>query len=595
MEKVVDDLLECDLILKGGITSGVVYPGVAVELARKYRFRSIGGTSAGAIAAAAIAAAEVGRQSGRGGFEALEGLPAWLAEEHEGKTNLLNLFRPNAGAERLHGVLMSGLGKDKPFWRMLLGLLRRYVAAFFVGSLLGLVFLFVALLWAEGLVAFTGFLSALVVALFGGVGVAFWRFYLTSSKAIEGNYLGLTTGHDASGSELKPMLTDWLCAYLDELAGFDDRDAPLTFGDLKACGVDLLVITTCVTHGRPYQLPFDSKIFFMHKRDLRMFFPRKVVAWLEAKHAASKGRLGSEFIQLPDADDLPVVFATRLSLSFPVLISALPLYAIDKTRRHDEDQVMERCWFTDGGVSSNFPVHLFDSALPTRPTFAVNLKPHHPDYGPNSWDFAARQGVWMPERNQAGQSNRWTRFDDAHGFLSLFSFVKTVVEAGFNWQDSLLAAAPGQRDRIVQVGLAPEEGGLNLAMDKSTIMALYERGQLAGRLLVSRFALREHHMNWENHKWIRYRSFMAALERVLSNYHAAFDAELDLGEDYKVLLDQPQSRAPSYPLKPKAKQRLAKQVTKELLALSELWVNDAETLIENSPSPKPKLRMTVEP
>jgi len=47
---------ECDIILKGGITSGIVYPSAISTLARHYRLRSIGGTSAGAIAAAAAAA-----------------------------------------------------------------------------------------------------------------------------------------------------------------------------------------------------------------------------------------------------------------------------------------------------------------------------------------------------------------------------------------------------------------------------------------------------------------------------------------------------------------------------------------------------------
>jgi predicted acylesterase/phospholipase RssA len=48
----------CDLVMKGGITSGVVYPLAVVELARKYHFKNIGGTSAGAIAAAATAAGD---------------------------------------------------------------------------------------------------------------------------------------------------------------------------------------------------------------------------------------------------------------------------------------------------------------------------------------------------------------------------------------------------------------------------------------------------------------------------------------------------------------------------------------------------------
>lgn len=42
---------ECDIVMKGGVTSGIVYPSAILELARRYRFRSIGGTSAGAIAA----------------------------------------------------------------------------------------------------------------------------------------------------------------------------------------------------------------------------------------------------------------------------------------------------------------------------------------------------------------------------------------------------------------------------------------------------------------------------------------------------------------------------------------------------------------
>jgi hypothetical protein len=41
---------KCDIVMKGGITSGIVYPRAVSRLARDYRFQSIGGTSAGAIA-----------------------------------------------------------------------------------------------------------------------------------------------------------------------------------------------------------------------------------------------------------------------------------------------------------------------------------------------------------------------------------------------------------------------------------------------------------------------------------------------------------------------------------------------------------------
>ncbi|MGZ7041723.1 MAG: patatin-like phospholipase family protein, partial [Thermoanaerobaculia bacterium] len=66
---------KCDLVMKGGITSGIVYPAAVSELAREFEFVNIGGTSAGAIAAALTAAAEYRRQSESGstaGFAALE-------------------------------------------------------------------------------------------------------------------------------------------------------------------------------------------------------------------------------------------------------------------------------------------------------------------------------------------------------------------------------------------------------------------------------------------------------------------------------------------------------------------------------------------
>jgi predicted acylesterase/phospholipase RssA len=56
---------QCDLVMKGGIASGLVYPKAIQELSTKFRFRDIGGTSAGAIAAVVTAAAEHGRRHGK--------------------------------------------------------------------------------------------------------------------------------------------------------------------------------------------------------------------------------------------------------------------------------------------------------------------------------------------------------------------------------------------------------------------------------------------------------------------------------------------------------------------------------------------------
>ena len=74
--------------MKGGITSGVVYPLATSALAKRYRLANIGGTSAGAIAAAAAAAAEYGRNVPGRGFMRLTGLP------QEAGAILFSLFQP---------------------------------------------------------------------------------------------------------------------------------------------------------------------------------------------------------------------------------------------------------------------------------------------------------------------------------------------------------------------------------------------------------------------------------------------------------------------------------------------------------------------
>src|SRR5262245_52382917 len=108
----------CDVIMKGGITSGVVYPAAGVELAKRFTLKSIGGASAGAIAAALFAAAEYRRSvlGSNTGFEELATYPAKFgAETPAGTSFLLSLFQPAKEARRAFKLLLAFLGPDK--WR----------------------------------------------------------------------------------------------------------------------------------------------------------------------------------------------------------------------------------------------------------------------------------------------------------------------------------------------------------------------------------------------------------------------------------------------------------------------------------------------
>ena len=116
----------CDVVMKGGITSGIVYPSTVCRLAEIYRFVNIGGTSAGAIAAAATAAAEYRRAPGSGeGFEKLSRLPAFLAAKPNGSkhTNLFRLFQPDPAVHILFDLGVSFTRKGGRQWISVLGAL----------------------------------------------------------------------------------------------------------------------------------------------------------------------------------------------------------------------------------------------------------------------------------------------------------------------------------------------------------------------------------------------------------------------------------------------------------------------------------------
>ena len=106
----------CDLVLTGGVASGVVYPWAIVELARKFRFRNLGGTSVGAMAATIAAACEYGRRNGNPtAFEVMRQLPVELAkpvDSMEGagqRTKMLSLFQPSVAGQRLFELALAVL------------------------------------------------------------------------------------------------------------------------------------------------------------------------------------------------------------------------------------------------------------------------------------------------------------------------------------------------------------------------------------------------------------------------------------------------------------------------------------------------------
>ena len=192
------------------------------------------------------------------------------------------------------------------------------------------------------------------------------------------------------------------------------------------------------------------------------------------------------------AKDMPVIVATRLSLSFPVLLSAVPLCA-------KSPEPPERCWFSDGGISSNFPVHFFDRLVPRWPTFAINLRQFRTD-GEESDNQRANTGMVGTEEEEI--EDWWYRLPDRTSLpwrdRRLFEFVAGIVRTMQNRIDEAQMRVPGYRDRVAHVYLRKDQGGMNLAMDKKMIKALTKRGRWAAERLRLRLHQRSGVIGWRH-------------------------------------------------------------------------------------------------
>lgn len=520
--------LECDLIMKGGITSGVVYPPVVATLSQRYAFRRIGGSSAGAIAAVLTAAAEYRRRAGLGTvYERVARIPEEMTKEDR----LLSLFQPDQHTRAVFRFLLAVLDKKRSLPARLLRALGIVIGshplAFAVVLALVLVPAFVGgllltrgervgqvaasvLFWVPG---------ALLLAIVGVALVAL----LGAGRVIVGNGFGLTKGfrRDAAGSGPSP-LTTWMDATINEIAG---ESSPLTYRQLwgptasawydervrdggtpalRALDwldfdpdIDLKVMTTCLTQGLPFAFPFADDTFHYCRACWAEYFPDGVMGHLAAhdRSAVAPSGMstdcprhpGEAVRRLPHVPDLPIVIAARLSLSFPLLISAVPLVYFDlaKTESH-RGAVL--AWFSDGGITSNFPVHFFDVPLPQRPTFGINLVEENPSY-PSTACGARLSGA------------EEERFPVERPITSVPSFLGAVMDAMQNWSDTQQSSAPGFRDRIVEVAVGPDEGGLNLSMSEAQITSLARKGECAGKVILTDFDL-------NTHRWMRFRTAM---------------------------------------------------------------------------------------
>ena len=185
-----------------------------------------------------------------------------------------------------------------------------------------------------------------------------------------------------------------------------------------------------------------------------------------------------------------------------------------------------------------------------------------------------------------------------------------LFDTARNWGDTELMAMPGYRDRIVHVALAEDEGLLNLNMPKEIIKSIGERGERAGMLLAARFKPKPGldpltntsiQLTWDNHRWVRYRSMMAAIEDLARRFQSRWEGPTQKGQprSYGQLLTRgPRAKPQSYLFGDKAHREFATKVTAEFVGFVKSAFDAGRSFdLGNSdkrgrsPRPKPRLRL----
>jgi predicted acylesterase/phospholipase RssA len=663
----------CDLVLKGGVVDGVIYPGVLTELAREYRFQSIAGTSVGAIAASLGAASEYARRFGSDdGFnEVLRKIPDELAKVPEpatGQTKLRTLFQPDAGLERIFNVVVDLLSapqrskviNDKPMpnksgynfgravfknytFYVLIGFLLGEAIALILSSksllAFGCFFKIVFQSWffpvtsceplsAAASILFVLMIPGLLFGLVGSIVIALMSVWRDIKLLTNTPGFGFCSGLSAKGAKNEGLI-EWLHKGIQGAAKLP-LSRPLTFQDLwDAPGgpkqgdgeqvpksIDLRMMTTAVSHGRPYELPIADpsvKLYFKIK-EFADYFPEDVINHLcDLSNAPLYTELESYLSVVPGAPNfetsppttflypdeyvndlegfrelplgkLPVIVAVRMSMNFPVLFKAMPLWAIDseaKARNPDKGAAypeFRKVWFSDGGVTSNFPIHIFDSPVPAWPTFGVFItdesrgtfyqrlakaqgqaitKPKGLKFFPRfRWgeqkvqDKGGGTSVEQPMRTDltnfhtSGRSEKWQLGADDPDYKNMTrskgngftDFLWNIVDSAKDWADNANMRMPGTRDRVVTIfhnGLT--NGGLNLKLEPDSIRELGNvNGVEAGKRLVEKFV--ESALNtsgkqtelagskgWLDHRWVRFNTYVIALKAHITGFQDAIN------------------------------------------------------------------------
>jgi hypothetical protein len=386
-----------------------------------------------------------------------------------------------------------------------------------------------------------------------------------------------------------PPFTTWLTDALDDLAGLpggEDGRRALTFGDLwlgrpvahegeesirdaqflrraaadpERRAIELRLVTTDLTRGRPVQLPFVTapgaaasplgRRWLLCPHCLAGALPARLVDQTVAASHRTRApwvghrcpRHGGPLLPFPDPWDVPVALAARLAVSAPGWLRSVPLYALTSEASRVRDTYGDRAerargasgtgagvtthWFCGDGIG-DAPASMFDVVLPRWPTFGLSVETsvEVPDDEKGPWVAVSETAAGAPSPPSVGIDK-------------LAAFVSAVRRARSGWRDRAAAEHPGTRGRIgiVRRGLGAGEG---IFLTEDEILRLAVRGHHAGRELRAQFTSRDGRLasqtGADRYRWVRLRSALRDYRRESLEVAARLPFYAELAASYRI-------------------------------------------------------------
>jgi hypothetical protein len=513
---------------------------------------------------------------------------------------LLSLFAADPPTRPILAAVRSVSESSNPFvaaLRLWWALVSGFRISSIVGAVIGAIVPFV--LWRMG---YTSARAAIVLGTLWVLAAmtlsALVAAALTLPSILRRNNFGLASGYRAGGRLGDPPLMNWFYDFLNQVAGLP-ASQPLTFRHLHEAPlgndvtgsprvVNLEMMTTNLTHGRPHRLPFPE-----NEAPTFYFSPGRVGEALstgsdrapEAPSAVARSETTKrrEPGAVRAAHRRPA--GDRRCSHEPQLSRTLQRGAVVVRRFHAEEEPEPAA----GHAAGSGAVLVFGwrsqqqlSRAPLRRAAAAMADVRDQPQAAASGS-SGRKRLRLPAvLERRGLQPRWNRFDDGSSAHQIGGFVGALIDSMQSWRDNLAARMPGYRNRIVHIAQKPSEGGLNLSMDPEVIKKLSDRGQLAGVKLRTEF-------DFNNHVWVRYRVFVSSLWEEVRKFARAYEEPMpqDAAAWKWIRGDAPPPPFPSYKLDPPQASELATLTKNVVLGIDAMPEPGA---IADSPRPRPELR-----